>query len=81
MELIIIMVMALILVLWRTFQSPQPCPECGEYLARFRAPRSIRETMWGSVVCANCGCEVNWRGRKMSFLSYSRKRKPPHGEG
>ncbi len=80
MELIIIILLAAILILWRLFQSSQSCPDCGKPLPKFKAPRSTRETMWGSIVCVSCGCEVNWRGKKMSFLSYSKQKEPPHGE-
>jgi hypothetical protein len=39
------------------------CPRCGEYLPKFRAPRSWRQALWGGSTCPHCGCEVDRRGR------------------
>jgi hypothetical protein len=41
------------------------CPECGEPFPRFRKPANRRQALWGGNTCANCGCEVDRRGRKI----------------
>ncbi len=41
------------------------CPDCGEWFPRFRKPANRRQALWGGNTCAKCGCEVNWRGRKI----------------
>lgn len=41
------------------------CPDCGELFPRFRMPANSRQALWGGGTCANCGCEVDRRGRKI----------------
>ena len=41
------------------------CPNCGELFPRFRKPANRSQALWGGSTCAKCGCEVDWRGRKI----------------
>ena len=46
---------------------PRPkCPDCGEqFPSRFRKPANRKQMLWGGYTCAKCGCEVDWRARKI----------------
>lgn len=41
------------------------CPDCGEYLPRFRKSAIRRQALLGGWTCPKCGCEVDRRGRKV----------------
>jgi len=40
------------------------CPRCSAPWPGGYEPRSYREHMWKGVVCPNCGCEYDERGRE-----------------
>jgi hypothetical protein len=40
-----------------------PCPECRIFLP---GKGNVRSLLWGGWICANCGCEVDRRGQKIS---------------
>ena len=39
------------------------CPACNSVLPMVRNPTSWRQAMWGGWTCANCGTEIDRRGR------------------
>ena len=39
------------------------CPKCGARQPTFRKPRSFRQAMLGGFTCANCGQEMDRRGK------------------
>lgn len=41
------------------------CPQCGATFPRIRKPANRRQAMWGGGTCANCGCEVDRKGRRI----------------
>jgi hypothetical protein len=41
------------------------CPDCGEPSPAFRWPANRKQALWGGWTCAECGCEADWRGRKI----------------
>ena len=45
-------------------RSAITCPRCSAAWPGGYEPRSHRELMWKGVVCPNCGCEYDDRGRE-----------------
>jgi hypothetical protein len=39
------------------------CPACGSPMPRVRQPKSRRQALLGSWICAKCGCETDKWGR------------------
>jgi hypothetical protein len=49
-------------------QKPKACPECGTEAPKIRKPANRRQMLWGGLggwTCPECGCELDWRGRKV----------------
>ena len=44
------------------------CPDCGESFPQFQDPFKKTRRMWraGGYLCANCGCETDATGRKVT---------------
>jgi hypothetical protein len=42
------------------------CPTCGRPLPFDHAPANPRQARYGGWTCANCGSEIDWRGRMIS---------------
>lgn len=42
---------------------PSQCPKCGAPLPVIRAPKNLRQFMWGGWTCAGCGVELDKWGR------------------
>jgi len=41
------------------------CPRCGEVRGQIRAPRNLRQALWGGGTCDRCGLEVDKWNRPM----------------
>jgi hypothetical protein len=41
------------------------CPDCQALLPRFRRRENGQLMTWGGATCAECGCEVDRKGRKI----------------
>ena len=39
------------------------CPQCQTPMPRTRAPKSLRQTLWGGWTCPQCGCEMDKYGQ------------------
>jgi hypothetical protein len=39
------------------------CPKCGTALPAVRAPKNLRQALWGGWTCATCGLELDKWGR------------------
>ena len=46
--------------------SPIECPGCRKLHGQLRAPRSMRQAMWGGYTCDQCGFEVDKWNRPIS---------------
>ncbi len=44
---------------------PVICPRCAIEMPLFRKPRSLNEALWGGYRCANCGTDMDARGREL----------------
>lgn len=42
------------------------CPSCGAALPAVRAPKNLRQALWGGWTCAKCGVELDKWGRPLS---------------
>ena len=40
------------------------CPGCGEQVSAIRAPRSLKQFVWGGFAC-KCGCEIDKWGKEL----------------
>jgi len=40
---------------WGINAESDSCPRCNTALSHARRPRSLRQSMWGSWTCPNCG--------------------------
>lgn len=73
MDTILIMLIAMLLLvpfaflLYQTFHRVK-CPDCGEMLPLFYSPFKKTRRMWraGGYLCAQCGCETNIAGQKVT---------------
>ena len=52
---------------WGVNLKPVICPCCNRTMPKVRAPKSLRETLWGGATCMNCGCEMDKWGRQMTL--------------
>jgi len=53
-------------VLLLAFLIPRKkCPDCQTLFPRFRRPANRQQSLWGGGTCAECGCEVDRKGRKI----------------
>jgi hypothetical protein len=43
------------------------CPDCGHPLPRLglALPTNLRQWLWGGCSCPKCGCDTDWRGRRV----------------
>jgi hypothetical protein len=57
----------LFMVVYSVLMSRKECPSCGAKLELYQSPfkRTKRQWIEGGLVCRNCGCELDWRGRKI----------------
>ncbi len=46
-------------------QKPKKCPKCGTPVPKTRKPANRRQLLWGGWTCAECGCEIDRRVRKV----------------
>ena len=44
---------------WGANFSEVECPECGNELPRVRAPKNLRQMLWGGWTCSECGKEYD----------------------
>ena len=44
---------------WGINLKPVTCPCCGEPAPMVRAPKNLRQVMWGGMTCDNCGLEYD----------------------
>jgi hypothetical protein len=42
------------------------CPACGTALPTVRAPKNLRQFLWGGWTCASCGAELDTWGRRLN---------------
>ncbi|MFT3712363.1 MAG: hypothetical protein QM817_32350 [Archangium sp.] len=42
---------------------PSACPKCGAGLPQIRAPKNLRQALWGGWTCINCNTELDKWGR------------------
>lgn len=42
---------------------PSGCPKCGEPLPALRAPKNLRQALWGGWTCRRCQTELDKWGR------------------
>lgn len=49
-----------------TFSLRNACPSCGEPLPVVRAPKNLRQAMWGGWTCRKCGTETDKWGRPVA---------------
>jgi hypothetical protein len=43
------------------------CPACGASGGVLRAPRSLRQVLWGGWTCQKCGCVMDKWGRAVTL--------------
>jgi hypothetical protein len=55
----------LAVLVFALLQKPKACPKCGTPAPRVRKPANRRQMLWGGWTCAECGCELDRRGRKV----------------
>ena len=41
------------------------CPDCDEPAPTIRAPKNLRQAVWGGCTCAECGTEYDKWGRRV----------------
>jgi hypothetical protein len=44
---------------------PSACPKCGTPLPSVRAPKNLRQALWGGWTCSNCQTELDKWGREV----------------
>jgi len=44
---------------WGINTRPVFCPECGEPAPTIRAPKNMRQALWGGCTCNHCGTEYD----------------------
>lgn len=42
------------------------CPACGASEGFLRAPRSVKQALWGGWTCQKCGCAMDKWGRAVT---------------
>ena len=42
---------------------PEACPRCGVALPAMRAPKNLRQMLWGGWTCTGCGIELDKWGQ------------------
>ena len=47
------------------FQPARKCPDCGAPVPKFRKPATAKQAMWGGCACAQCGCQMDRKGREI----------------
>lgn len=45
------------------FTPPSMCPKCNAPLPAIRAPKNVRQMLWGGWTCSGCGVELDKWGR------------------
>ena len=45
--------------------NPTACPRCGVALPAIRAPKSVRQMLWGGWTCTGCGIELDKWGQPL----------------
>ncbi len=55
----------LAVLVFALLQKPKACPECGTPAPKVRKPANRRQMLWGGWTCAECGSELDRRGRKV----------------
>ena len=55
-----------VVLVFALLQKPKPCTECGTPAPKVRKPANRREMLWGGWTCADCGCMMDRRGRKIA---------------
>jgi hypothetical protein len=48
---------------WGINFKPVSCPLCAEPCPTVRAPKSLRQALWGGATCAACGAEIDKWGK------------------
>jgi hypothetical protein len=48
---------------WGINLTPLECPGCGEPAPAVRAPKNLRQALWGGCTCPECGLEYDKWGR------------------
>jgi predicted Zn-ribbon and HTH transcriptional regulator len=43
--------------------KPPKCEKCGTVQPKFHRPTTTQQAMWGGYTCANCGSELDRKGR------------------
>jgi hypothetical protein len=43
--------------------SKVSCPKCGNDMPSIRAPKNIKQFLWGGSTCSACGCEMDKWGK------------------
>jgi hypothetical protein len=41
------------------------CPMCGNPMPAVRAPKNLRQFLWGGGTCSSCGCEMDKWGKQI----------------
>jgi len=49
---------------WGINTSPVTCPRCHAMAPQVRAPKNVRQALWGGWTCT-CGCELDKWGREI----------------
>ena len=47
-------------------KPPTACPACTAPLPMVRAPKNLRQALWGGWTCAGCGIELDKWGRRLA---------------
>lgn len=50
---------------WGINLEQPACPRCQAAMPSVRAPRSLKQALWGGSKCASCGCEMDKWGREI----------------
>lgn len=53
-----------VVLLWALLSTPE-CQACAAPLPRMRAPRSMRQLLWGGMTCPRCGLELDRHGKPL----------------
>lgn len=56
---------------WGVNLDPVVCPRCGKPVAQVRAPKTVRQALWGGGTCSACGTAMDKWGREILPASNS----------